>query len=144
MGLLLLVVGLSLFFVAVILPLLLWSEVKELQRVVGRLQSQVTRLEVERGGIVGAPAKQTPPIPSPEALTPSVEAMPHIAARKEEVPAPVHPAPAPARRSASGSDTNLEALIAGRWLNRVGLLLVFLAVAYFIQWSIDNQWIGPT
>ena len=36
-----------------------------------------------------------------------------------------------------------EHLIAGRWLNRVGLTAVAIGVAYFLKHAIDNDWIGP-
>ncbi|MFU8817925.1 MAG: DUF2339 domain-containing protein, partial [Pseudomonadales bacterium] len=55
------------------------------------------------------------------------------------------PAPPPTVATAPvqrGRD--LEALIAGRWLNRIGLLLVLIAIAYFLKLVIDNAWIGPT
>lgn len=39
---------------------------------------------------------------------------------------------------------DLERLIAGRWLMILGLLLVLIAVAYFLKLVIDNKWIGPT
>jgi len=37
----------------------------------------------------------------------------------------------------------METVIAGRWLNRIGITLVVLAVAYFLKYAFDNQWIGP-
>src|SRR5205823_5945767 len=39
---------------------------------------------------------------------------------------------------------DLETVIAGRWLNRVGLLLVFLAAFYALKWEFDNNVLGPT
>jgi uncharacterized membrane protein len=39
---------------------------------------------------------------------------------------------------------DLETLIAGRWLNRIGLLLVFLAAFYALKWEFDNDVLGPT
>ncbi len=38
---------------------------------------------------------------------------------------------------------DLETLIAGRWLNRVGLLAVAVGVSYFLKLAIDNAWVGP-
>jgi len=38
---------------------------------------------------------------------------------------------------------NLESVIAGRWLNRVGLLLVLIATAFGLKYAFDNEWIGP-
>jgi uncharacterized membrane protein len=36
-----------------------------------------------------------------------------------------------------------EAAIAGRWLNRLGLLAVTVGVSYFLKYAIDNDWVGP-
>jgi len=38
---------------------------------------------------------------------------------------------------------DLESLIAGRWLNRIGIVAVLLAVAFFLKYAFDNQWVGP-
>jgi uncharacterized membrane protein len=48
-----------------------------------------------------------------------------------------------ARVATHAHTLDLETLIAGRWLNRVGLLAVAVGVAYFLRLAIDNAWIGP-
>jgi uncharacterized membrane protein len=58
-------------------------------------------------------------------------------------------APAPAPRTAARVDpglaqSDLESLIAGRWLNRVGLVLVFVAAFFALQWEFDNDVLGAT
>lgn len=45
--------------------------------------------------------------------------------------------------SANESGDDVEAVIAGRWLNYVGILALALAVSYFIKYAFDNNWIGP-
>jgi uncharacterized membrane protein len=40
--------------------------------------------------------------------------------------------------------TDIEGMIAGRWLNRVGILALILAVSFFLKYAFDNDWIGPT
>ncbi len=74
-------------------------------------------------------------------------------------PRPASP-PAPARASSSTAGSSIappigvrladrartidfETLIAGRWLNRVGLLAVAIGVAYFLKLAIDSAWVGP-
>lgn len=37
----------------------------------------------------------------------------------------------------------MESTIAGRWFNYVGILAVALAVAFFLKYAFDNNWIGP-
>ncbi|MGA7621970.1 MAG: DUF2339 domain-containing protein [Candidatus Acidiferrales bacterium] len=66
------------------------------------------------------------------------------------VASPEH-APTPPRLalSASSSTTktpdggNFEAVIAGRWLNYVGILALLFAVTFFLKYAFDNDWVGP-
>lgn len=37
----------------------------------------------------------------------------------------------------------MEAAIAGRWFNYVGILAVALAVSFFLKYAFDNNWVGP-
>ena len=45
---------------------------------------------------------------------------------------------------AQPSTADLEGLIAGRWLNRIGILALILAVSFFLKYAFDNNWIGPS
>jgi uncharacterized membrane protein len=38
---------------------------------------------------------------------------------------------------------NFEALVAGRWLNYVGILALLFAVTFFLKYAFDNNWVGP-
>jgi uncharacterized membrane protein len=49
--------------------------------------------------------------------------------------------PTPAAADPGGLD--LESLIGGRWLNRVGIVALLLAAAFFLKYAFDNRWIGP-
>lgn len=40
--------------------------------------------------------------------------------------------------------SSLEFTIGGTWLNRLGAVAVILALSYFLKYSFDNHWIGPT
>jgi uncharacterized membrane protein len=44
---------------------------------------------------------------------------------------------------ATSRSVDIESLIAGRWLNRIGVLAVALGLSYFLKLAIDNEWIGP-
>ena len=37
-----------------------------------------------------------------------------------------------------------ETLIAGRWLNRIGIIAVIAGVTFFLKYAFDNNWIGPS
>lgn len=41
------------------------------------------------------------------------------------------------------ADVGLEALVAGRWMNYVGILALLIGVAFFLKYAFDNNWIGP-
>ena len=91
-------------------------------------------------------ASQTPP-PVPRPVTPSpVSAAPHPASAA--VAAPPHPSvhilhPPPARIPDQPSSADLEALIGGRWFNRIGIIALLFSVSYFLKLAFDNNWIGP-
>lgn len=75
-----------------------------------------------------APSRPSPPEPPP------AEPVPAAAPAAGTPAAPARPAP---------SRLDLEALIAGRWLNRVGIVALLLAVTFFLKYAFDNDWIGP-
>jgi uncharacterized membrane protein len=98
----------------------------------------------------------------PQAVHTTTE--PPVAAHAElsQVPAPSHPAvppPAPTLSSTphplphvtptlptlskEPSSADLEALIGGRWFNRIGIIALLFAVSYFLKLAFDNNWIGP-
>src|SRR6267154_2369822 len=39
---------------------------------------------------------------------------------------------------------HLENLIGGHWLNRIGILAVFIGISFFLKYAFDNNWIGPS
>lgn len=55
------------------------------------------------------------------------------------------PTPTPQLRTTSkpAPKLDLEALIAGRWLNRIGIIALLLAGSFFLKFAFDNDWIGP-
>lgn len=57
--------------------------------------------------------------------------------------APTLSIPASSASAPSQSDGGLEAVIAGRWLNYVGILALLFAVTYFLKYAFDNNWVGP-
>ena len=49
----------------------------------------------------------------------------------------------PSRRGDPLTHPDFEALLAGRWMNLAGLLLVFLGTAFFLKVAFDHNWIAP-
>jgi uncharacterized membrane protein len=68
-------------------------------------------------------AAQAPPPPSAPSLAP--------------VSAPIP------RQWEPSEKPDVESTIAGRWFNYVGILAIGLAVAFFLKYAFDNDWIGP-
>ena len=125
-----------------------WIKVVRLERMLETLRDRVAAMSATAGAV--------PPTAAPSAIRPAAGA----AAAGVIPDARLGPGAAPtvaAAASAGGavapktstpdakrtSVANLEAVVAGRWLNRVGLVAVAIAMSYFLKYAIDNDWIGP-
>ena len=94
------------------------------------------------------PAEPPASVPTPSQPTrPSVVSAPSSI---PHMPAPVRvnaPAPSSPVSSAAAArhadDGNFEAMVAGRWLNYVGILALLFAVTFFLKYAFDNNWVGP-
>src|SRR5580693_8754979 len=96
------------------------------------------------------PIPETPP---PSVPLPSQPARPSVVSAPASgphtpVPSRDH-APAlsqPMSRGKMTSDVasgNFEEVVAGRWLNYVGILALLFAVTFFLKYAFDNNWVGP-
>ena len=79
--------------------------------------------------VIAAPLPHPPAAPSPSSVRP-----------RELTTIPPHLRP-PVFKEPSADD--LEALIGGRWFNRIGIIALLFAVSYFLKLAFDNNWIGP-
>ncbi len=87
---------------------------------------------------VGAPAKAVPPLQpaAPPAAPPSALAAPvPVVESTQTAPPPLFRFP-----QLSGE---LELLIGTSWLNRIGVIAIIAAAAFFLKYAFDNNWIGP-
>jgi uncharacterized membrane protein len=112
------------------------------------------------------PAAATPPGPqvtsaappprSPQTPVPATNDITPATAEVTAPPSPVTPSRPPAppsspeiaslpmfARPPGASESDVESTIAGRWFNYVGILAISLAVAFFLEYAFDNNWIGP-
>ncbi|MGB2899120.1 MAG: DUF2339 domain-containing protein [Candidatus Acidiferrum sp.] len=89
---------------------------------------------------VSAPLQTAPPPPIPPREIPKSREVP-LPPREFNVFAapPLH-----SSQTKSSSALDLETLIGGRWLNRIGITALILAVTYFLKYAFDNNWIGPS
>lgn len=97
-----------------------------------------------------APPGATLPGPTPPERVAPASIPPRDVLRPAEVDLPprefnVFAAP-PLHRSQpkSSSALDLETRIGGRWLNRIGITALIIAVTYFLKYAFDNNWIGPS
>jgi uncharacterized membrane protein len=65
----------------------------------------------------------------------------------EPIPHRLSPPPTPPlvlpKIPKEASSADLEAVIGGRWFNRIGIIALLFAVSYFLKLAFDNNWIGP-
>jgi uncharacterized membrane protein len=132
------------------------------------LERQLTQIESALATLNRSTvARSDPPAPSPAPPASQVASSPgtHVISRME-VPrvstAPATPPASPMQRPTSvrlpppalsipasrastpgQSDDGFEAVIAGRWLNYVGILALLFAVTFFLKYAFDNNWVGP-
>jgi len=92
------------------------------------------------------PAPAPPPIPAaPSKTTPVAPPL-----KPRELPSPpaqINVFAAPPLHSSQSKTTSaldLETLIGGRWMNRIGIVAIIGAVAFFLKYAFDNNWIGPS
>ncbi len=156
--LILLAFGVAVFVVIVapILALVSWTRVRALER---RVDELVRRGVPPQPTPATAPARAPAPTPTPapaSVTTPEPVTTPTAVVVPPSTPTPASPpiaaaTPAVAAAAATGAPAarkpresgDLERMIAGRWLNRIGLLAVAVGVAFFLKAAIDNDWIGP-
>src|SRR6266478_1934842 len=126
---------------------------RRLQTLEKSLSSQQASSQ-ESKPIGSQPVPSAPPL-SPVITTPqgSPQPQPPLSIPQLSHPREVSPPPqvnmfaAPPLHSSkpkSSSSLDLETLIGGRWLNRIGIVAIIGAVTFFLKYAFDNNWIGPS
>jgi uncharacterized membrane protein len=85
-------------------------------------------------------------VPSPSVVPPALTAhvvAPPAAARTPALSTPRSSLASSSSGSAHDRNDNFEALVAGRWMNYVGILALVFAVTFFLKYAFDNDWVGP-
>ena len=86
--------------------------------------------------VITTPQGSPPPLPLPQLSHP----------REVLTPPQINVFAAPPLHSSkpkSSSNLDLETLIGGRWLNRIGIVAIISAATFFLKYAFDNNWIGP-
>ena len=90
--------------------------------------------------LASAGAERAPVRPEPPSPTPApAHSPPSPTSSPQPQPKPVPPA----QQAAHGAGLDFETRIAGRWLNRIGIIALLLATAFFLKYAFDNDWVGP-
>ncbi|MBI3405658.1 MAG: DUF2339 domain-containing protein [Acidobacteria bacterium] len=134
------------------------ADTTELSGRVARLESKLAEIEVKLAAGVAAsaaspPAAQPAPPPAPPKQEPAEIPVPgSMPSSAPDSPSPISEKPMfedsvsspPQQQVSRGKpELDLESLIAGKWLNRVGILAVLIGVGFFLKYAFDNKWIGP-
>ena len=96
-----------------------------------------------------APPAVTVPSPPPLERVSPLSIPPREVSRPREFPLPPREfnvfaaPPLHSSQTKSSSALDLETLIGGRWLNRIGITALIIAVTYFLKYAFDSNWIGP-
>jgi len=97
---------------------------------------------------VSSAPPQSPAITTPQSSPPPPSPLPQLSQPREVLPPPqINVFAAPPLHSSkprSSSNLDLETLIGGRWLNRIGIVAIISAVTFFLKYAFDNNWIGPS
>jgi uncharacterized membrane protein len=163
-ALLVVVVGLVVLAGIVAIPILAlvtWARVRRLEQTVASLERRLAAAPAPEDvrvspapHPVSEPATSTAPgeaaASAPAVTAPIIQPPVPPVATSPPVPTPPPvPPPPPAARvvpptmATAKTGFDWEHVIAGRWLNRIGLAAVAIGVAYFLKHAIDNDWIGP-
>jgi uncharacterized membrane protein len=147
----LLLVGLAagLFVSSVVLPILAWKRSQRIVHLEWRLERAEADLRQLRRELRTPPQLPKPVVAElPEAL-PTAEAVSAPGAGEAARPPQALPAIRPVRQKRPVPSLGEDAALIEAWLGRHGLgwgasLLLIFAVAFFLKYAFDNEWIGPT
>jgi len=116
------------------------------RRLEGTLADHGIALRAEQAaGPVTSQAARTVPGENPNVPVAVTEAGAAAGLSSQQLPqAPVAVPPfALSGTDAGHDDQSLESRIGSQWFNRIGILAVLIAAAWFLKLAIDNHWIGP-
>lgn len=132
------------------LPSNLIARLQALEKQVGELSRKLSKQPAAGRGetVTPAPAAETPAAAPGQPEAPQEEkaepAKPAIQPVSPPAPAPPPVAEGPAEQpEAAFTGLDWEALIAGRWLNRIGIVAVIFGAAFFLKLEAESDWLGP-
>src|SRR5271156_4111197 len=132
------------------------AEAAQLIRRIYALEQRLAQIEegvsaLKAAAVAHPPVPATPPVSMPLPTQPARPSVVSAPLSPTHTPAPVR-AHVPAlsqqpmsrgRMTSDAASGNFEEVVAGRWLNYVGILALLFAVTFFLKYAFDNNWVGP-
>lgn len=134
------------------------SQLRALDQRIAGIEKALSQLIARVDALSQSPAAERPAAPPPIPTVPLVSqpessqiSLPPQAPPRAPQPA-IQPAPFAASITQPASQTrplqetlppDFENVVAGKWLNYVGILAILFAAAFFLKYAFDNNWIGP-
>lgn len=128
------------------------GEIWKLEQRLQDLERAVQRLVTQAATPAAATTSPFVPVPLQLRVTPVPSPHPETS---HGVVAPLPPGASPPNASLSYapprkalmsekvSSFDLENVVAGKWLNYVGIIAILFAATFFIEYAFDNNWVGP-
>ncbi|MBP1934939.1 DUF2339 domain-containing protein [Ammoniphilus resinae] len=107
-----------------------------------KLEQEIIQLQINQDLILKRLARIEKTI-KVEAEEPVVKVEVPVVELKVIPPKPTQPQKEPTQPTPKFTK-DLEFRIGGTWLNRIGVVAVVLGMAFFLKYSFDNDWVGPT
>lgn len=136
----------------------LTSRIFELERRLALLDREIqptaTPAEATSSPVAERAAVELPPQPQPSEKAIASSQIHEAPAQQPIIPS-AHPSASPQLPSVTASfparppagvsraSPDVESILGGRWLYYVGILALAFAVAFFLKYAFDNDWIGP-
>src|SRR5712692_7032664 len=108
-----------------------------IEKSLSSLQANSQEPKPAPGQPVSSALPQSPAITTPQSSPPPPAPLPPPQINVFAAP-PLH-----SSKPRSSSNLDLETLIGGRWLNRIGIVAIISAVTFFLKYAFDNNWSGP-
>jgi uncharacterized membrane protein len=118
------------------------EEISRLKRLLKQMDERYASLEQtvnKRLAALEQTQREEPLKPKP----PAVPKAPEIQMRRQAAAQAVTAAHAESRQKQARKPSEWEAILGGNWLARIGVLALFVGLAFFIMFAIDKGWLGP-
>jgi uncharacterized membrane protein len=147
--------------VVLVVPVAMLLVHLRLRQRIRTLEARLEALERRPGGEARAPVEPAAPVEPPRHLEPAGAGEPATGPAGETpepmapgaaaaIPPPLEPEPVAAAAATAAAVVtgaprvgDLEGRLGARGLNRIGVLVLIVGIAFFLKYAFENAWIGP-